>query len=53
MKWLFLGITSSLCKVKPKATIGVKNTAHYTHSMYILLTVILLFNTILFKKFNL
>ena len=52
MKWLFLGIllkiTSSLCKMKSKVTIGVKNTAHYTHSLYILLTVMEIFNTILF-----
>ena len=42
MKWLFLEvllkITSSLCKMKSKVTIGVKNTAHYTHLLYILLT---------------
>ena len=52
MKWLFLGIllkiTSSLCKMKSKVTIRVKNTAHYTHSLYILLTVTEIFNTILF-----
>ena len=52
MKWLFLSIsliiTSSLCKMKSKVTIGVKNTAHYTHSLYILLTVMDIFNTILF-----
>ena len=52
MKSFFLGIslkmTSSLCKMKSKATIGVKNTAHYTHSLYILLTVMEIFNTILF-----
>ena len=51
MKWLFLGIslkiTSSLCKMKSKVTIGVKNTTHYTHSLYILLTVMEIFNTIL------
>ena len=48
MKWLFLRIllkiTSSLCKMKSKVTIGVKNTAHYTHSLYILLTVMEIFN---------
>ena len=42
MKWLFLGITlkitSSLCKMKSKVTIRGKNTAHYTHLLYILLT---------------
>ena len=52
MKWLFLGIllkiTSSLCKMKSKVTIREKNTAHYTHSLYILLTVTEIFNTILF-----
>ena len=52
MKRLFLEIllkiTSSLCKMKSKVTIGVKNTAHYTHSLYILLTVMEIFNTILF-----
>ena len=52
MKSFFLGIslkiTSSLCKMKSKATIGVKNTAHYTHSLYILLRVMEIFNTILF-----
>ena len=51
MKWLFLGIslklTSSLCKMKSKVTIGVKNTAHYNPSLYILLTMEI-FNTILF-----
>ena len=50
MKWLFLGIslklTSSLCKMKSKVTIGVKNTAHYNPSLYILLTMEI-FNTIL------
>ena len=55
MKSFFLGIslkiTSSLCKMKSKATIGVKNTAHYTHSLYILLTVMEIFNTILFHNF--
>ena len=52
MKWLFLGIslkiTSSLCKMKSKVTTGVKNTAHFTHSLYILLAVMEIFNTILF-----
>ena len=52
MKWLFLGIslkiTSSLCKMKCKVTTGVKNTAHFTHSLYILLAVMEIFNTILF-----
>ena len=52
MKSFFLGIslkiTSSLCKMKSEVTIGVKNTAHYTHSLYILLRVMEIFNTILF-----
>ena len=43
-----LKITSSLSKTKSKVTIGVKNTAHYTHLLYILLTVMEIFNTILF-----
>ena len=51
MKWLLLGIslrvTSSLCKMKPKVTIGVNNTAHYTY-LYILLTVMEISTTILF-----
>ena len=51
MKWLFLGISlkiiSSLCNMKSKVITGVKNTAQYTHSFYILLTVIEIFNTIL------
>ena len=34
--------------MKSKVTIRVKNTAHYTHSMNILLTVMEIFNTILF-----
>ena len=42
---------SSLCKMKSEVTIGVKNTAHYTHSLYILLTVMEIFNTILFHNF--
>ena len=41
-------ITIPLWKMKFKVTIGVKNTAHYTHSLYILLTVMEIFNTILF-----
>ena len=52
MKWLFLGISlkiaSSLCKMKSNVTIGVKNTAHYTYSLYDLLTVMEIFNTIVF-----
>ena len=52
MKRLFLRISvkiaSSLCKRKSKVTNGVKNTAHYTYSLYILLTVMEIFNTILF-----
>ena len=52
MKWLFVGIllkiTSSLCKMKSKLTIGVKNPGYYTHLLYILLTVMEIFNTILF-----
>ena len=43
-----LKITSSLCKMKSKVTIGVKNTAHYTHSLFILLKVMEIFNTIFF-----
>ena len=35
-------------KMKSKVTIGVKNTAHYTHSLYILLTLTEIFNTSLF-----
>ena len=54
MKWLFLGIllkiTSSLCKMKFKVTIGVKNARNHTHSLYILLTVMELFHTILFDS---
>ena len=52
VRTLFLGIllkiSSSLCKIKAKVTIGVKNTAHYTHLFYILLTVMEIFNTIVF-----
>ena len=52
MKWLFLGIllkiSTSLCKMKSKVIIGVKNTAHYTHLLYILLTMMEIFNIILF-----
>ena len=52
MKQFFLGIllkiTSSSCKMKSKVTFGIKNTAHYTHSLYILLTVMGIFNTNLF-----
>ena len=55
MKWLFLGImlkiTSSLCKMKSTVTIRVKNAAHYTHLLYILLTMMEIFNTILFVSF--
>ena len=39
---------SSSCKMKSKVTFGIKNTAHYTHSLYILLTVMGIFNTNLF-----
>ena len=35
-------------QVKSKVTIGVRNTAHYTHSLYILLTVVEIFSLILF-----
>ena len=42
---------SSLCKMKSEVTTGVKNTAHYTHSLYILLTVMEVFNTILFVSY--
>ena len=52
MRWLFLRIslkiTSSLRKIKSKVTIAVRNTARYTHSLYILLTVMEILNTILF-----
>ena len=52
MKCLFLGIllkiTSSLCKMKSKVTIGAKNNAHYTHLLYILLRVMEIINLILF-----
>ena len=52
MEWLFLGIalkiTNSLYRMKSKVTIGVKNTVHYTHSLYILLTMMEIFDTILF-----
>ena len=34
--------------MKSKVTIGVKNIAHYTHLLYILLMVMEIFNTILF-----
>ena len=34
--------------MKSQVTIEVKNTAHYTHSLYILLTVMEIFNTVLF-----
>ena len=51
MKWLLLGIslrvTSCLCKMKPKVTIGVNNTAIYTY-LYILLTVMEISTAILF-----
>ena len=40
-------ITSSWCKMKSKVTIGVKNTVHYTHLLYILLTMMEIFYTIL------
>ena len=43
-----LKMTSSLCKMKSKFTIGVKSTANYTHLLYILLTVMEIFNAILF-----
>ena len=42
-----LKITSSLCKIISKVTNRVKNTAHYTYLLYILLMVIEIFNTIL------
>ena len=45
---ILLKITSSLCKMKSNVIIVVKNTEHYTHSLYILLTVMEIFNTILF-----
>ena len=41
-------ITSFLGKMKSKVTIAVKNTAYYTHSLCILLTVMEIFTTILF-----
>ena len=34
--------------MKSKVTIGVKNTAHYTHSLFILFKVMEIFNTIFF-----
>ena len=34
--------------MKSQVTIEVKNTAHYTHSLYILLTVMEIFSTVLF-----
>ena len=34
--------------MKSKVTFGAKSTAHYTHPLYILLTVMEIFNTILF-----
>ena len=40
-------ISSSLCKMKSKVTIGVNNTAYYTQSLYILLMVMEIFSTIL------
>ena len=42
-----LKITNSLYRMKSKVTIGVKNTVHYTHSLYILLTMMEIFDTIL------
>ena len=45
---ILLKITSSLCKIISKVTNRVKNTAHYTYLLYILLTIIEIFNTILF-----
>ena len=52
MKQLFfrisLKIISSLCKMKSKVTIGVKNTSHYTHFLYILLMVMKIFSKIIF-----
>ena len=45
---IWLKITRFLYKIKPKITIGVKNTARYTHLLYILLTVMEIFITILF-----
>ena len=46
MKWLFLD-----WNMKSKVTIGLKNTVDYSHSLYILLTVMEIFNTILFVSF--
>ena len=40
--------SSSLCKMKSKVTIGIKNTAYYTQSLYILLMVMEIINTVLF-----
>ena len=45
---ILLKITNSLCKIISKVTNRVKNTAHYTYLLYILLTIIEIFNTILF-----
>ena len=37
--------------MKSKFTIGATNTAYHTHSLYVLLTVMELFNTIFFVSF--
>ena len=37
--------------MKPEDTIGAKSTAHCTHSLYILLTVMEIFSTILFVSY--
>ena len=56
MKWFFLEIllkiNSSSCKMKSKVTIGVTNTAFYTQSLYILLMVMEIFNTVLFVQIS-
>ena len=47
----FAGNYQFLVQNEIQVTIGVKNTAHYTHSFYILLTVMEIFNTMLFVSF--
>ena len=44
----FAGNYQLLVQVKSKVTIGAKNTAHYTHLLYILLRVMEIINLILF-----
>ena len=42
----FAGNHQFLVQNEIQVTIGVKNTAHYTHSFYILLTVMEIFNKV-------